>query len=247
VRQPAAPPQRRLTHAEVTHHKERAMKPKKKPKNKKPQKHRNNGGGGGGMAPPRPRPRVRAPRRGEAPPWKTIGAAVAGSVGSAIASGLIVNQKVAEPETVSLLMAATGGLGAYLTDGNTRVAFTGVAAAGAGQYALVKLGRLAEKKAQKADEDKARLEAEARARADAAALAAQQAQLPGPASPPPAPRQYAAGRGVVVDLFRDVSSDLELLDEDEVRYSTRDGDVADGADGAENDDTPIEIDLDEAA
>lgn len=214
------------------------MKAKKKfkPKHKKPHKQRNNAGGGAGIAPPRSRPRLRAPRRGEAPPWKTIGAAVAGSVGSAIASGLIVNQKVAEPETVSLLMAATGGLGAYLTDGNTRVAFTGVAAAGAGQYALVKLGRLAEKKAQKADEEKAKLEA------DAKALAAQQAQLPAPAAPPPAPRQQATGRGVVVDLFRDVSSDLELLDEDEVRYSTRDADVAD-----EDDDTPIEIDLDEAA
>lgn len=214
------------------------MKAKKKfkPKHKKPHKQRNNASGGAGIAPPRSRPRLRAPRRGEAPPWKTIGAAVAGSVGSAIASGLIVNQKVAEPETVSLLMAATGGLGAYLTDGNTRVAFTGVAAAGAGQYALVKLGRLAEKKAQKADEEKSKLEA------DAKAFAAQQAQLPAPASPPPAPRQQAAGRGVVVDLFRDVSSDLELLDEDEVRYSTRDADVGD-----EDDDTPVEIDLDEAA
>ncbi len=221
------------------------MKPKKKlkAKHKKSPHHRNNGGGAGGGAPPRPRPRVRPARRGEAPPWKTIGAAVAGSVGSAIASGLIVNQKVAEPETVSLLMAATGGLGAYLTDGNTRVAFTGVAAAGAGQYALVKLGRLAEKKAQQADEEKAKLEAEAKARAEAAAFAAQPAQLPAPpAPPPPGPRQQAAGRGVVVDLFRDVSSDLELLDEDEVRYSTRDDEVAD-----EDDDTPIEIDLDEAA
>lgn len=221
------------------------MKAKKKfkPKHKKPHKQRNNAGGGAGIAPPRSRPRLRAPRRGEAPPWKTIGAAVAGSVGSAIASGLIVNQKVAEPETVSLLMAATGGLGAYLTDGNTRVAFTGVAAAGAGQYALVKLGRLAEKKAQQADEEKAKLEAEAKARAEAAAFAAQPAQLPAPpAPPPPGPRQQAAGRGVVVDLFRDVSSDLELLDEDEVRYSTRDDEFVD-----EDDDTPIEIDLDEAA
>ncbi len=226
------------------------MKAKKKTKlkpkhsHKKARKHRNNGGGGGGIAPPRSRPRARSARRGEAPPWKTIGAAVAGSIGSAIASGLIVNQKVAEPETVSLLMAATGGLGAYLTDGNTRVAFTGVAAAGAGQYALVKLGRLAEKKAQQADDEKAK----AKAAAEAAAFAAQQArQLAPPAAAPPpplAPRQHAAGRGVVVDLFRDVSSDLELLDEDEVRYATRDGDVADGS---EDDDTPIEIDLDEAA
>jgi len=214
----------------------KAKSKKHKKQHKQRNKHRNNGAGGGTATTPRSRPRLHVPRRGEAPPWKTIGAAVAGSVGSAIASGLLVNQKVAEPETVSLLMAATGGVGAYLTDGNARVAFTGVAAAGAGQYALVKLGRLAEKKAQKADEEKAK------AKADADALAQQQApQLPAPAGSPP-PRQQASGRGVVVDLFRDSAADLELLDEDEIRYSTRDADPDD-----EDDDTPIEIDLDEAA
>ncbi len=216
------------------------MKPKMHKKLKKPKKHRNkakakrrNDAGGGAAAASRSRPRLRVVRRVEAPPWKTIGAAVAGSVGSAIASALLVNQKVAEPETVSLLMAATGGVGAYLTDGNTQVAFTGVAAAGAGQYALVKLGRLAEKKAQKDEDAKA---------ADAKLLAQHQAQAQLPAgTPPPAPRQHASGRGVVVDLFRDTAADLELEDEDEVRYSTRD------ADPDVDDDTPIEIDLDEAA
>jgi len=206
-------------------------------------KHRNNSAGGGAVTSPSNRPRLRVPRRGAPPPWKTIGAAVAGSVGSAIASGLIVNQNVAQPDTVALLMTATGGLGAYLTDGNARVAFTGVAAAGAGQYALVKLGKLAERK--KDEDDKARADAEAKAKAEVAALAQQQAQLPvttSPPPPPPPPRQYAHGRGVVVDLFRDVSSDLELLDDDEIRYSTRDA----SADEDDND-TPIEIDLDEAA
>jgi len=198
---------------------------KHKKHHKQRNKRRNDSAGSAAASPPRSRPRLRVPRRGEAPAWKTIGAAVAGSVGSAIASGLIVNQKVAEPETVSLLMAATGGLGAYLTDGNARVAFTGVAAAGAGQYALVKLGRLAEKKAQRVDDEKAKAKAEADA---------QQAQLPAPAAPQAPPRQHASGRGVVVDLFRDTAADLELLDEDEVDY-------------AEDDDTPLEIDLDEAA
>ena len=198
--------------------KSKKMKLKKR-RNKMKMKRRNDAGGGAAIA---RRPRLRIPRRGVAPPWKTIGAAVAGSVGSAVASGLIVNQKIAEPDTVALLMAATGGLGAYLTDGNARVAFTGVAAAGAGQYALVKLGKLAEKKTERTEEEKAK--------AAAAALAAQQAQPP---------RQHAAGRGVVVDLFRDTAADLELYDEDESAYSTRDADV--------DDDTPIEIDLDEAA
>ena len=205
--------------------KSKKMKLKKR-RNKMKMKRRNDAGGGAAIA---RRPRLRIPRRGVAPPWKTIGAAVAGSVGSAVASGLIVNQKIAEPDTVALLMAATGGLGAYLTDGNARVAFTGVAAAGAGQYALVKLGKLAEKKTERTEEEKAK--------AAAAALAAQQAQLP--AAPAPPPRQHAAGRGVVVDLFRDTAADLELYDEDESAYSTRDADV--------DDDTPIEIDLDEAA
>jgi len=187
---------------------------------------RRNDAGGGAFATTTRRPRL---RRAAPPPWQTIGAAVAGSVGSAIASGLLVNQEVAKPDTVALLMAATGGLGAYLTDGNARVAFTGVAAAGAGQFALVKLGHLAEKKAQK--------EADEKAKADAAAQPQQ--ALPAPSGS--APRQQASGRGVVVDLFRDAAADLEELDDDEVRYSPRDA-VDD-----EDDDTPIEIELDEAA
>ena len=218
------------------------MKAKKMKKYKKPGR-RNNGSGGPSLAPPRPRPRSRL-ARGAPPPWKTIGAAVAGSVGSAIASGLIVNQKVAEPETVALLMTATGGLGAYLTDGNARVAFTGAAAAGAGQYALLKLGDLAVKKTEKEEAEKKQLEAEAKAKADAEALAAQQARAQIAASSQTAPpvRQHAYGRGVVVDLFRDTTADLELVDEDEIRHRPRDADLGD-----EDDDTPIEIDLDDAA
>jgi hypothetical protein len=216
----------------------------KKRRNKMKMKRRNASVGSTAIARPT-RPRIRVPRRGEAPPWKTIGAAVAGSVGSAVASGLIVNQKIAEPETVALLMAATGGLGAYLTDGNARVAFTGAAAAGAGQYALLKLGDLAVKKTEKEEEAKRKAEAEAKAKAEAEALAQQQAQaqLSGTTAPAPAPRQHARGQGIVVDLFRDSAADLELLDEDEIRYSRRDADLDDD----EEDATPIEIDLDDAA
>jgi len=220
------------------------MKSKKKKNWKKGRNaQRNNGAGGAAVARPG-RPKIRVPRRGEAPPWKTIGAAIAGSVGSAVASGLIVNQKIAEPETVALLMGATGALGAYLTDGNARVAFTGAAAAGAGQYALLKLGDLAVKKAEKAEKEDAGKKAEAEAKAKADALAAQQAQaqLPASTGSTTVPSNSARGRGIVVDLFRDSAADLDLYDEDETRYSTRDADSSD-----EDDDTPIEIDLDEAA
>src|SRR5258708_25377478 len=72
-----------------------------------------------------------------------MAAVAAGSIGTAVASSLIVNQNLAKAETVSLLMATTGGLGAYLTDGNARVAFAGMGAAGAVQLALAYLGKSA--------------------------------------------------------------------------------------------------------
>lgn len=198
------------------------MKVKKKKHRNKHKRRRNSASGGASMAAIRGlrMPRI---RRGAPPPWQTIGAAVAGSVGSAIASGLIVNQKIAKPETISLLMAATGGLGAYLTDGNTRVAFTGVAAAGAGQYALAALGKAAMRKEAERQQTQT----------------PPQGQLPAAAPAPAAPRQRATGGGAVVELFRDAAADLESIDDDDGRYSTRNDDV--------DDDTPLEIDLDEAA
>ena len=199
------------------------MKIKKKKHRNKQKRRRNSASGGASLAGIRG---LRMPRilRGAPPPWQTIGAAVAGSVGSAIASGLIVNQKIAKPETISLLMAATGGLGAYLTDGNARVAFTGVAAAGAGQYALAALGKAAMRK--EAERQQSQTPA--------------QGQLPAAAPAPPAPRQRATGGGAVVELFRDAAADLESIDDDDdERYSTRNEHV--------DDDTPLEIDLDEAA
>ncbi|MBP6627873.1 MAG: hypothetical protein KA297_00490 [Kofleriaceae bacterium] len=203
---------------------------KKKGHHKKKKGHRNkrrNDSGGGAAIAARSRPRFRIPRRGAPPPWHTLGAAVAGAVGSAVASGLLVNQKVAEPETVSMLMAVGGGVAAYLTDGNARVAATGVACAGAGQYALAKLGKAALRKAEREQH------------AQAAAP-----QAPAPAAVPPAapPRQRSQGGGVVLELFRDAAAELESDEEDEWRFGTRDSDVAN-----DNDDTPIEIDLDEAA
>ncbi len=177
-------------------------------------KQRNNVGGGASIS-GASRPRASRGRRAAPPPWQTLGAAVAGAVGGAVASGMLVNQKVAEPETVSMLMAVGGGVAAYLTDGNARVAATGVACAGAGQYALVKLGKAALRKAE---------------REQHAALPPAP-QAPAATTPPEPPRQRASGGGVVLELFRDAAAELE------------DDDGLDGAD----EDTPVEIELDEAA
>ncbi len=203
---------------------------KKKGHHKKKKGHRNkrrNDSGGGAAVASRARPRLRIPRRGAPPPWETLGAAVAGAVGGAVASGMLVNQKIAEPETVSMLMAVGGGVAAYLTDGNARVAATGVACAGAGQYALAKLGKAALRKAEREQQ-------------------AAPAQIAAPAAPPPPepPRQRASGGGVVLEMFRDASADYETTEEPNWRYATRDADV--GEEG-EDEDTPLEIDLDEAA
>ena len=203
---------------------------KKKGHHKKKKGHRNkrrNDSGGGAALAARSRPRFRVPRRGAPPPWHTLGAAVAGAVGSAVASGMLVNQKVAEPETISMLMAVGGGVAAYLTDGNTRVAATGVACAGAGQYALAKLGKAALRKVEREQQSHA-------------APPQASAQLPATApAPPEPPRQRAKGGGVVLELFRDAAADLDTIEDD---------DWSDMRDGTEHDDdTPIEIDLDQAA
>jgi hypothetical protein len=129
---------------------------------------------------------------------------------------MLVNQKVAEPETVSMLMTVGGGVTAYLTEGNVRVAATGVACAGAGQYALAKLGKAALRKAEREQRQ-----------APPTQVAAAPPQEP--------PRQRAAGGGVVLELFRDASAEYEPDQEE------------DWDDLAANDDTPIEIDLDQAA
>ncbi len=176
--------------------------------------------------------RPRMPRRGEPPPWQTIAAAVGGSVGSAVVSGLISSQKIAEPDTMAMLMAVGGATAAYFTEGNVRVAATGIAAAGAGQYALAKMYDAAVKKAER-DAKK-----QAQQNPQTPPAPAQAPQLPAPATPEAPPRKSATGGGVVIDLFRDAAADLEQLDEDEYRYGFRD---------ADSDDEPIEIDLDQAA
>ena len=118
------------------------MKPK--PTHKKP-KHRNNGGGGGsGGGGSSPRPRRRGlPRRGNPPDfWSTV-AAVAGGAGSAVLSGLVVNQSILSPEASAIGLIGIGGTTAYFADGHARIVGNGMASAGAGQLALAMMGRRA--------------------------------------------------------------------------------------------------------
>jgi len=196
---------------------------KKKHHHNHKKRHRNNGGGGGGGPHPRPRSRsFRLPRRGEPPDWKTVGAAIIGGAGGAAVGGLIVNQKILSPEAVGLGLMLGGGATAFYADGTTRVVGTSLAAAGAGQLALALMAKQAVKSA-------ANQSPQATSQSGQPA-----AQLP---APPPAvepPRRSASGGGVVLDLFRDAATDLDMLDE-EWRYGMRD------------DAGPIVIDLDEAA
>ena len=204
----------------------------KKKQHSKKKGHRNNGSGGaGGASHPRPRSRPRShaprlPRRAPPPDWKTVGAAIAGGAGGAALGGLIVNQKILSPEAVGLGLMLGGGATAYLADGTTRVVGTSVAAAGAGQLALSLMAKQAVKSAANQN---------AGQRTQSAPPAA---QIP---TPPPAvepPRRSDTGGGVVLDLFRDAATDLDMI-EDEWRFGMRD----EPRDAAE----PFVIDLDEAA
>lgn len=188
-----------------------------------------------GLASTAPRPRARAQilRDSIAPNWKTILAAVAGGAGSAALGGLLVNQQILSPEAVGLGLVLGGGATAYFSGGLARVVGTSVAAAGAGQFALSTMNKRALK-----------------AHGDANVKPPPPRGLPAPApplAPPPAvaaaPRQ--SNKGVVLDMFRDASSDLDVI-EDEWRYGIRDdGHSASGIDPHAQE--PIVIDLDEAA
>lgn len=200
-------------------------------------RHRNNGGGSNSSAPrPRPRPRARRSfRRAEPPDWKTMVAAIVGGAGSATVGGLVVNQKILPPEAVGACLIVGGGLTAYLAGGTARVVGNSVASAGAGQLALALMARQALKGA--ANQSSATQLATNQGGQPAAQLPAPASAAPPPAAPPPAvepPRRSASGGGVVLDLFRDAATDLDMF-EDEWRYGMRD------------DAGPVVIDLDEAA
>lgn len=202
-------------------------------KKKNHKKGRRNNGGGGPAAHPRPRSHVpRVPRRGSAPDWKTVGAAIVGGAGGATLGGLIVNQKILSPEAVGLGLMLGGGATAYYGDGTTRVVGTSLAAAGAGQLALALMAKQAVKSASNQNQAAA---AQPQATNQSGQPAA---QLP---APPPAvepPRRSATEGGVVLDLFRDAMSDLDVID-DEWRFGMYD----EPRDAAE----PLVIDLDEVA
>lgn len=203
-----------------------------KKKNHNKRGRRNNGSGGAAGAPhPRPRPRApRPPRGGPAPDWKTVGAAIVGGAGGAALGGLIVNQKILSPEAVGLGLMLGGGATAYYGDGTTRVVGTSLAAAGAGQLALALMTKQAVKSAANQNQPPA---AQPQATNQGGQPAA---QLP---APPPAvepPRRSATEGGVVLDLFRDAATDLDMLD-DEWRFGMRD----------DAEPIVIDLDLDEAA
>ncbi len=194
---------------------------------------RNNGSGGaGGAAHPRPRSHApRPPRPGPPPDWKTVGAALAGGAGGAALGGLLANQKILSPEAVGLGLMLGGGATAYYGDGTTRVVGMGVAGAGAGQLALVLMAKQAVKSANQNQPQAGQPQATNQSGQPAA-------QLP---APPPAvepPRRSATEGGVVLDLFRDAATDLDMID-DEYRFGMYD----DPRDAAE----PLVIDLDEVA
>ena len=181
-----------------------------------------------GFASAAPRPRAKtATQTANRPDWKTILAAVAGGAGSAALGGLVVNQQILSPEAAGLGLMLGGGATAYFSDGMPRIVGTSVAASGAGQFALA----IMNKRAVKAHED-----ANATKTRPATASAPAPAQLPPP--PAVAPRQRAAGGGVVLDMFQSATQDVDSI-EDEWRYGIRDEAVP----GNE----PLVIDLDEAA
>ncbi len=184
-----------------------------------------------------PAPRARARTIGNhstAPNWKTIAAAVAGGAGSAALGGLVVNQQILSSEAVGIGLMLGGGATAYFSEGLPRVVGTSVAAAGAGQFALAVMNKRAVKAHDDANKNTPRTTTPAASPAPAAP------QLAPPPSVATAPRQ--SNKGVVLDMFRDASSDLESI-EDEWRYGVRDDAYASTPESSE----PIVIDLDEAA
>lgn len=178
---------------------------KDKHKDKK-HKHRNAAGAG---ATPRPRRRY-MPRRGNPPDFWTTVAAVAGGAGSAVLSGLVVNQNILSPEATAIGMIGIGGTTAYFADGNTRVVGNSMASAGAGQLALALMGRRALTKGQPT---------QAQPQPQAQAPTQPQPQLP---AAQPKPANNANGGAYVVDVFRDAANQLDMLDEEEWRTGTRD-------------------------
>ncbi|MBE7451469.1 MAG: hypothetical protein HS111_21990 [Kofleriaceae bacterium] len=188
---------------------------------KKPKKHGRRNAPPAGSAPRR----RYIPRRAPLPGWKDALAAVVGGAGSAVISGLAVNQKIVKPTTSAAIMIAGGGAAALLTEGTTRVVGNSVASAGAGQLALSLMAKRAiadetEAQERRVAAEKAAAEKLAAEKAAAERLAAERAAQAAAQRP-----QSDRGGGFVTSMFRDAMNELGELGEPD----WRDADLA-GAD-----------------
>lgn len=185
-------------------------------------------------APANAAPRRRyMPRRAPLPGWKDALAAVVGGAGSAVISGLAVNQKIVKPTTSAAIMIAGGGAAALLTDGTPRVVGNSVASAGAGQLALSLMAKRAI--AEEAEAQERRFAAE-KALADKAAadkaLAEKAAQSAAQAAAAQRP-QSDRGAAYVTAMFRDASAELNELEGEAWRQADlADADVYDFGEAA---------------
>ncbi len=95
-------------------------------------------------APPAPRsaPRTRRLPIPDPPDWKTAVASVLGGGGSALLAGWLAEQGWDE-QKVSIAMTTGGVVGALTLPGHWRVAANGVAASGAGQFAVATVHKAA--------------------------------------------------------------------------------------------------------
>lgn len=112
-------------------------------------------------AAPAPRPttrrrRIPLPPIPDPPDWKTTAASVLGGGGSALVGGYLANRGW-DQQMVGLAMTTGGAVGALALPGPWRVASNGIAASGAGQFALATVHNAAVKKA-KQELDKAKQE-----------------------------------------------------------------------------------------
>jgi hypothetical protein len=89
-----------------------------------------------------PRPRRLMPPIPDPPDWKTALASVVGGGGSALLAGWLA-EKGWDEQMVGIAMTTGGVVGALALPGSWRVAANGVAASGAGQFALATVHKAA--------------------------------------------------------------------------------------------------------
>jgi len=102
-------------------------------------------------APPVARPtarrrRIPLPPIPDPPDWKTTAASVLGGGGSALLGGWLANRGW-DQQMVGIAMTTGGAVGAFALPGPWRVAANGIAASGAGQFALATVHKAAVNKA----------------------------------------------------------------------------------------------------